>query len=164
MEKRTESIRCNSNFLGLFLCRKIEKGYFMKKIYRLIDTITATFILVMTCVVVVVLFVAQKENVNLSQVRLILFIVGFYGSIICIALRFVTLYCRVLQLSNLLKKMIIIIYFTVWTLLSVASLVVVIRLTNFSVQHDVLSDYYGYQIFMIVILSAQWLGEKILHD
>ena len=145
-------------------CRKIKEGYAMVKKYRLIDTLTTLFIFVMTCVVVFVLFVAQRENVDLSHESLILFIVGFYGSIICIAIRFVALYCRVLQLSNLLKKIVAIIYFIVWTLLSIAVLVVVIQLTNFSVQHDVLSSYNGYQIFMIVILSAQWLGEKILYD
>lgn len=136
----------------------------MIKKYSLIDTLTTLFIFVMTCVVVAVLSAAQRENVDLSHESLMLFIVGFYGSIICIAIRFVALYCRVLQLSNLLKKIVAIIYFIVWTLLSIVALVMVMQITNFSLKYNILSGYNAYQIFILVILLAQWLGEKILYD
>ncbi|MCM1102337.1 MAG: hypothetical protein NC079_11270 [Clostridium sp.] len=133
-----------------------------RKKYDPVDLLTTSFIFVMTCVVVAVLSVAQRENFDLSHESLILFIVGFYGSIVCIVIRFVILYHRVLQMRNPLRKTGVLIYFMIWTLLSVMALAMVMQSTGFSLKHNVLSGYNAYQIFMLVILLAQWLGEKFL--
>ena len=35
-------------------------------------------------------------------------------------------------------------------------------LSDFSIKHDVLSNYNACQIIMLVILLSQWLGDKLL--
>lgn len=129
--------------------------------YKLIDNLTSLFIFIMTCAVVYILSVAQQNNINLSGKNLFLFILGFLGSIICIMIRFVILYFKAIQLSSVIKKLFMIIYLTIWCILSVVVLVIILQLSNFSTEHQFLFHYNAYQIFMLVILLAQWLGAKL---
>ena len=133
----------------------------MQKKYNLIDNLTAFIILVMTFIVVFIIFVAQRENVDLSHESLILFIIGFCGSILCIIIRFGILYYIAFQQINLLIKAGSILYFTLWTILATVNLILVLQNSHFSLKHSALSGYNDYQIFMLVLLMAQWSGEKI---
>lgn len=133
----------------------------MQKKYNLIDNLTAFFILVMTFIVLFIIFKAQRENVDLSHESLILFIIGFCGSILCIIIRFGVSYYKTFQQTNLLKIAGSILYFMLWTILATVILILILQDSHFSLKHSALSGYDDYQIFMLVLLMAQWLGEKI---
>ena len=133
----------------------------MTKKYKLIDNLTTLFILDMTFIVTFVIFAAQRENVNLSDESLKLFIIGFCGSILCIIIRFAILYYKAFQQTSLLKKVGSILYFTLWTILATIFLILTMQDSHFSLKHYALSGYNTYQFFMLVLLMAQWSGEKI---
>lgn len=133
----------------------------MQKKYNLIDNLTAFIILVMTFIVVFIIFVAQRENVDLSHESLRLFVIGFCGSILCLIIRFAISYYKAFQQINLLKKAGSILYFTLWIILATVFLIQILHDSHFSLKHSALSGYNTYQFFMLVLLMAQWLGEKI---
>ena len=115
----------------------------------------------MTFIVIFIIFAAQRENVNLSDESLKLFIIGFCGSILCIIIRFAILYYKAFQQTSLLKKAGSILYFTLCFILAVVILILVLQDSHFSLKHSALSGYNDYQIFMLVLSMAQWSGEKI---
>lgn len=133
----------------------------MSKKYNLIDNLTAFIILVMTFIVTFIIFVAQRENVDLSHESLRLFIIGFCGSILCLIIRFGVSYYKAFQQINLLKMAGSILYFTLWIILATVYLILILQDSHFSLKHSALSGYNTYQFFMLVLLMVQWLGEKI---
>ena len=85
----------------------------MKKVYRIIDNITTLYVFIMTIVVSFILSSAQNNDVNLSGEKLLAFICGFWGSAICIVIRYVILYRNVISQSNIMKKTLLLIYLIV---------------------------------------------------
>lgn len=134
----------------------------MKKIYRIIDNITTLFVFVMTFVVSFILSLAQNSDTNLSGEKLLIFLWFFWGSVICIVIRYVFLYRNAISQNNIIKKTLMFIYLILGS--SIFSLVLVgaLFLSDFSIKHDVLSNYNACQIIMLVILLSQWLGDKLL--
>lgn len=115
----------------------------------------------MTCVVSFVLSAAQRNDVNLKDGSLLLFLFGFWGSVICIAVRYAVLYFAAIRQNGVLKKIFMLLYLTAGSGIFIWALVVVLELSDFSLEHDVLTHYNSYQIFMVVLLLSQWLGEKL---
>jgi len=76
----------------------------MERIDRMIDNITTLFVFVMTFVVSFILSLAQSSETNLSGENLLIFLLGFWGSVICIAIRYVFLYRKVIAQNNIMKK------------------------------------------------------------
>ena len=72
------------------------------------------------------------------------------------------LYGNAISQSNTIKKILMVIYLTVGSGLFALVLLGVLILSDFSIKHEVLSNYNACQIFMLVILLSQWLGEKLL--
>ena len=138
-----------------------NEGVGMAKKYRIIDNITALYVFIMTFAVSFVLSLAQSNDTDLSGKKLFLFLCGFWGSVMCIIMRYVFLYHKAITLSNGIKKVFMIVYLTVGSSISVLILFVILNLSGFTIKHDVLSYYNSYQIFMIGVLLSQWLGEKI---
>lgn len=136
----------------------------MTKKYRIIDNITTLYVFIMTFVVSFKLSLAQNNDVNLSGENLLIFLCGFWGSVICIVIRYVFLYGNAISQSNKIKKILMLIYLTVGSGLFVLVLVGVLFLSHFSIKHDVLANYNAFQIFMLVILLSQWIGEKLLEN
>ena len=75
----------------------------MKK-YRIIVNITTLYVFIMTFVVSFILSLAQNNDSNLSGEKLLIFLCGFWGSAICIVIRYVILYRNALFQHNLIKK------------------------------------------------------------
>ncbi|MDE6701938.1 MAG: hypothetical protein K2K10_13160, partial [Acetatifactor sp.] len=67
-------------------------------INKIIDNITTLFVFIMTCVVSFILSAAQSNDVNLSGRDLLIFLIGFWGSVICITIRYA--FCIWKQLSK----------------------------------------------------------------
>lgn len=141
-----------------------KKGYDMEKIYRIINNITTLFVFVMTFVVSFILSLAQNDNMDLDGEKLAIFLLGFLGSIICVIIRYVILYNKAISHNDTIKKIFIIIYLIVGNILFVLVLIGTIVLSNFSIKYDALSNYNACQIFMLVILLSQWIGEKIIGE
>ena len=72
------------------------KGTITKK-YRIIVNITALYVFIMTFVVSFILSLAQTNDSNLNGEKLLIFLCGFLGSVICIVIRYVFLYRNVLS-------------------------------------------------------------------
>lgn len=138
-----------------------DEGVGMVRKYRIIDNITALYVFIMTFVVSFVLSLAQSNDTDLSGKNLFMFLCGFWGSVMCIIIRYVFLYHKAITLHNGIKKVFMIVYLTVGSSISVLILVGVLNLSGFTTRQDVLSYYNAYQIFMIGVLLSQWLGEKI---
>lgn len=138
-----------------------DEGVGMVRKYRIIDNITALYVFIMTFAVSFVLSLAQSNDTDLSGKNLFMFLCGFWGSIICIIIRYVFLYHKAITLNYGIKKVFMIVYLTVGSSISVLILIGVLYLSGFTTKHDVLSYYNAYQIFMIGVLLSQWLGEKI---
>lgn len=136
----------------------------MKKVYRIIDNITTLYVFIMTIVVRFILSSAQNNDVNLSGEKLLAFICGFWGSAICIVIRYVILYRNVISQSNIMKKTLLLIYLIVGSCIFAVVLVGTLFFSGFSIKCDVLSNYNACQIIMFVILLSQWLGEQLLGD
>lgn len=136
----------------------------MKKVYRIIDNITTLYVFIMTIVVSFILSVAQNNGVNLSGEKLLVFICGFWGSAICVVIRYVILYRNVISKCNIMKKTLLLIYLIVGSCIFAVVLVGTLFLSAFSIKYDVLSNYNACQIIMFVILLSQWLGEQLLGD
>ena len=134
----------------------------MTKKYRIIDNITTLYVFIMTFVVSFILSLAQNNDTNLSGEKLLIFLCGFWGSVICIVIRYVFLYGNAISQNNTIKKILMVIYLTVGSGLFALVLIRVLIISDFSIKHNVLSNYNSCQIFMIVILLFQWLGEKLL--
>lgn len=118
----------------------------MAKKYRIIDNITALYVFIMTFGVSFVLSFAQSNDTDLSGKKLFLFLCGFWGSVMCIIMRYVFLYHKAITLSNGIKKVFMIVYLTVGSSISVLMLIVILNLSGFTIKHDVLSHYNSYQI------------------
>lgn len=138
-----------------------NEGVGMVRKYRIIDNITALYVFIMTFAVSFVLSLAQSNDTDLSGKNLLMFLCGFWGSVMCIIIRYVFLYHKAITLSNRIKKLFMLVYLTVGSCISVLILIGVLNLSGFTTRHDVLSYYNAYQIFMIGVLLSQWLGEKI---
>lgn len=138
-----------------------NEGLRMKKKYRIIDNITALYVFIMTFAVSFVLSLAQSNDTDLSGKNLLMFLCGFWGSVMCIIIRYVFLYHKAITLHNGIKKVFMIMYLTVWSSISVLILIGVLYLSGFTTRQDFLSYYNAYQIYMIGVLLSQWLGEKI---
>jgi len=136
----------------------------MKKIYRIIDNITTLFVFVMTFVVSFILSLAQNSDTNLSGEKLMFFLWGFWGSVICIVIRYVFLYRNAISQSNIIKKTLMLIYLILGNCIFLFVLVGTLFLSDFSIKHDVLSNFNACQIIMLVILLSQWLGDKLLEN
>lgn len=130
-------------------------------INKIIDNITTLFVFIMTCVVSFVLSVAQRNDINLSGRDLLIFLIGFWGSVICITIRYVFLYLEAIKQKRVIKKIFMLLYLIVGSGIFILVLIVVFQLSDFSLKHDVLSYYNACQIFMLVSLIFQWLGEKL---
>ncbi|MDE7252847.1 MAG: hypothetical protein K2O32_07895 [Acetatifactor sp.] len=130
-------------------------------INKIIDNITTLFVFIMTCVVSFVLSVAQSNDVNLSGRDLLIFLIGFWGSVICITIRYVFLYLEAIKQNRVIKKIFMLLYLIVGSGMFILMLIVVFQLSDFSLKHDVLSYYNAYQVFMLLSLIFQWLGEKL---
>lgn len=130
-------------------------------INKIIDNITTLFVFIMTCVVSFVLSVAQSNDINLSGRDLLIFLIGFWGSVICITIRYVFLYLEAIKQNRVIKKIFMLLYLIVGSGMFILMLIVVFQLSDFSLKHDVLSYYNAYQVFMLVSLIFQWLGEKL---
>lgn len=135
----------------------------MKK-YRIIVNITTLYVFIMTFVVSFILSLAQNNNANLSGEKLLIFLCGFWGSVICIVIRYVILYRNALLQHNLIKKILMLIYLIVGNGIFVLILAGILFLSDFSIKRDVLSNYNACQIIMLVILLSQWLGEQLLKN
>ena len=135
----------------------------MKK-YRIIVNITTLYVFIMTFVVSFILSLAQNNNANLSGEKLLIFLCGFWGSVICIVIRYVFLYRNALFQHNLIKKLLILIYLIVGSCIFVLILAGILFLSDFSIKRDVLSNYNACQIIILVILLSQWLGEQLLKN
>lgn len=135
----------------------------MKK-YRIIVNITALYVFIMTFVVSFILSLAQNNNANLSGEKLLIFLCGFWGSVICIVIRYVILYRNTLSQRNLIKKLLMLIYLIVGSGVFVLVLAGILFLSDFSIKRDVLSNYNACQIIILVILLSQWLGEQLLKN
>lgn len=136
----------------------------MEKKWNNFDNCTVLVVLISTCVVLFILSVAQAEDTSLSGWRLILFVAGFTGSILCIAIRFIFLYMVAVQKSSVIKKTGLIIYLTVWCVICVIELYRVMRTAGFLVEHEILSHYHFFQIFMFKIVLVQWLGALLFRE
>ena len=132
--------------------------------YRLIDNATTLFVFVMTFVVSFVVSAAQSSQVNLMGRTLYIFIFGFAGSVICIIGRFSILYYEAVRQRSVTKKVLMLFYLVLWSILFLLTLGVTLQLSNISLEYHSLSYYSAYQIFMLVILIAQWLGEKLFME
>lgn len=130
--------------------------------YRIIDNVTTLYVFIMTFVVSFILSLAQNNDSNLSGEKLLIFLCGFWGSVICIIIRYVFLYGKAISQSNTIKKIFMVIYLTVGSGLFALVLLGILILSDFSIKHDVLSNYNACQIMMLVILLSQWLGGKLL--
>ena len=135
----------------------------MKK-YRIIVNITTLYVFIMTFVVSFILSLAQNNDSNLSGEKLLIFLCGFWGSAICIVIRYVILYRKALFQHNLIKKILMLIYLIVGSGVFVLVLAGILFLSDFSIKRDVLSNYNACQIIMLVILLSQWLGEQLLKN
>ena len=135
----------------------------MKK-YRIIVNITTLYVFIMTFVVSFILSLAQNNDSNLSGEKLLIFLCGFWGSTICIVIRYVILYRNALFQHNLIKKILMLIYLIVGSGVFVLVLAGILFLSDFSIKRDVLSNYNACQIIMLVILLSQWLGEQLLKN
>lgn len=135
----------------------------MKK-YRIIVNITALYVFIMTFVVSFILSLAQNNDSNLSGEKLLIFLCGFCGSVICIVIRYVFLYRNALSQHNLMKKLLMLIYLIVGSGVFILVLAGILFLSNFSLKRDILSNYNACQIIMLVILLSQWLGEQLLKN
>lgn len=133
----------------------------MVRKYRIIDNITALYVFIMTFIVSFILSLAQSNDTDLSGKNLLMFLCGFWGSVMCIVIRYVFSYHKAITLHNGIKKVSMIVYLTVGSSISVLILIGVLYLSGFTTKHDVLPYYNAYQIFMIGVLLSQWLGEKI---
>lgn len=128
---------------------------------KIIDNITTLFVFIMTCVVSFILSAAQSNDVNLSGRDLLIFLIGFWGSVICITIRYVFLYLEAIKQNRVIKKIFMLLYLIVGSGMFILMLIVVFQLSDFSLKHSVLSYYNAYQVFMLVSLIFQWLGEKL---
>ena len=135
----------------------------MKK-YRIIVNITTLYVFIMTFVVRFILSLAQNNDSNISGEKLLIFLCGFWGSAICIVIRYVILYRNALFQHNLIKKILMLIYLIVGSGVFVLVLAGILFLSDFSIKRDVLSNYNACQIIMLVILLSQWLGEQLLKN
>ena len=162
-------IRLNSVMIGKFLkmvvmLRRLallwSNGEY-EMINKIIDNITTLFVFIMTCVVSFVLSAAQSNDVNLSGRDLLIFLIGFWGSVICITIRYVFLYLEAIKQDRVIKKIFMLLYLIVGSGMFILMLIVVFQLSDFSLKHDVLSYYNAYQVFMLLSLIFQWLGEKL---
>jgi len=112
----------------------------MKK-YRIIVNITTLYVFIMTFVVSFILSLAQNNNANLSGEKLLIFLCGFWGSVICIVIRYAILYRNTLSQHNLMKKLLMLIYLIVGSGVFILVLAGILFLSDFSIKHDVLSNY-----------------------
>lgn len=135
----------------------------MKK-YRIIVNITALYVFIMTFVISFILSLAQNNESNLNGEKLLIFLCGFWGSVICIVIRYVFLYRNALSQRNLMKKLLMLIYLIVGSGVFILVLAGILFLSDFSIKRDVLSNYNACQIIMLVILLSQWLGEQLLKN
>lgn len=141
-----------------------DEGAGMVRKYRvieIIDNITALYVFIMTFAVSFILSFAQSNDTDLSGKNLFMFLCGFWGSIMCIIIRYGFLYHKAITLNYGIKKLFMLVYLTVGSSISVLILIGVLYLNGFAIRHEVLSYYNAYQIYMIGVLLSQWLGEKI---
>lgn len=133
-------------------------------INKIIDNITTLYVFIMTCVVSFVLSAAQSNDVNLDGKNLLIFLFGFWGSVICITIRYVFLYLEAIKQSRVIKKIFMLLYLIIGSGIFILMLIVVFQLSGFSLEYSALSYYNAYQVFMLVSLIFQWLGEKLFED
>lgn len=128
---------------------------------KIIDNITTLYVFVMTCIISFLITVVQSVDVDLMGKNLFVFLFGFWGSVLCIIIRFVLLYFKALQQRRAANKIFMILYLTIASIIFMLRLIVVLRLSDFSFKHYVLSYYSRYQFFMLELLISQWLSAKI---
>lgn len=141
-----------------------RKGLEMTKQYKIIDNITTLYVFIMTFAVSFIISLVQSNDTNLSGKNLLIFLCGFWGSVICIIIRYVFLFYKAISQNNATKKILMVVYLMVGSSIFVLFFAALLNLSGFSIKHDVLSYYNDYQIFMLIILLSQWLGEKLLEN
>ena len=134
----------------------------MAKIYKIVENITTIYVFIMTFVVCFILSLVQNNDIDLSGEKLLVFLCGFWGSVICIVIRYVFLYRNAMSQSKIIKKILMLIYLIVGSGVFALVLLGILFLSEFSIKHDVLPNYNACQIIMFVILLSQWLGEQLL--
>ena len=60
----------------------------MTKQYKIIDNITTLYVFIMTFAVSFIISLVQSNDTNLSGKNLLIFLCGFWGSVICIIIRY----------------------------------------------------------------------------
>lgn len=134
----------------------------MTKQYKIIDNITTLYVFIMTFAVCFIISLAQSNDTNLSGKNLLIFLCGFWGSVICIIIRYIFLFYNTKFQNNAAKKILMVVNLMVGSSIFVLFMIALLNLSGFSIKHNVLSYYNAYQIFMLVILLSQWLQEKLL--
>lgn len=106
----------------------------MKKIDRMIDNITTLFVFVMTFAVSFILSLAQSSETNLRGENLLIFLLGFWGSVICIAIRYVFLYRKAIAQNNIMKKILMFLYLILGNSIFLLILAGTLIISDFSIE------------------------------
>ena len=129
--------------------------------HKILDNTIVLYVIVMTLIVSFILSSAQREDVDLEGIQLLLFLFGFIGSIFCILLRFILLFKSITLLDLSIKKTIVLICIILGGIVYITTLVGVFRTTGLSIGHSVYENYNSLLYFNVVILLGQWIVEKI---
>lgn len=131
-------------------------------LFRYLNDAAAIYIFIMTFAVTSIVTLSQDTDTNLAGFILGGFLIAFVGSILCLILRFYIAYHFIKSQTSKIKKITGIIYFIFLSILTVFFLIQTLYASNWSIiAHETLFNYTQYQLFMNVIMIAQWIGKKI---
>ena len=134
----------------------------MKNRSQIIYTMMDAYILIMTFVVCYIVSLSQSSSADLHGKYLVIFILGFWGSVLCVAIRYIILFLNAKRIDEKFRKYIYILCCALGVLALAFVLYISISLSGWQIRYENSSNFYGVQIFMVVQILYQWLlvGKK----
>lgn len=133
----------------------------MTKKLHIINGLATIYVLIMWWCVSWNISLAQSVDRELAGIDLYGFLLGFWGSFVCVIIRFIVGYKVFWRQESKVRKLLGLGSLLAMNILFVIKLIMILDSSNYSILCEHLNYYHSYQFFMVEVVIAQWLIRKL---
>ena len=127
-----------------------------------IEDITTLFVIVFTVIVSFILSATQAEQIELSDLPLCIFLLGYVGSILCIVIQFIILFKGTLCVKEKAQRIAILTIVVIGIAFCLVRFIKMFNDSSFSTDYQVYRFYNEFQYTMLGVIIIQRLVDKYL--
>lgn len=128
---------------------------------KTVENVTTLYVVFMTVVVSFALSIAQSLDSNLEKKDLFIFIVGFWGSMICLIVHYGVLYFKAIKQEDKDMKTFLLICLVIDSMIYLVGFVRMVLESKLSMEHYVYGYYNGFQYFMLIMILVLRLSNVL---